>query len=147
MALVAEDAADRVRQLITIAKELTAYALSETEAIKSRRSPPEGRAAQDNNIQLANAFRMEMGHIEANPALVALAPKAELAKLKAACIALEAASSGHRDALAALKMVSEGLLQAMAEEVARQRGASAVYGAGGDTSQPKSLAVALDKRA
>lgn len=148
MAIVARDAADRVAQLIALAEDLTAFAQAEAAAIKARRAPTSS-AAQEDKIRLANAFRLEMSHLEADPSLIAGAPKADLKRLKDACAALEQASVAHRDALEALKHVSEGLLQAMAEEVARQRGAAgARYGAqGGMQPSAGSPAVALDKRA
>ncbi len=146
MALAAADAADRVAQLISIAETLTQFAASECAAIKARRPPPAG-GAQSEMVRLANAFRMEMGHLEADPSLVAGAPKAQLTRLRLACQALEKSTSAHRDALSALKRVSEGMMQAMAEEVARQRGAGAGYGAAGAAAHSPTLAVALDKRA
>jgi hypothetical protein len=146
MAIAAKDGADRVAQLITIAQTLTTFAEAETAAIAARRAPSKD-ADQGEMIRLANAFRIEMGHIDADPSLIATAPKAYLGRLRRACTALEKATAAHRDALAALKLVSEGLLQAMAEEVARQRGAGANYGAAGTTAPQPALAVALDKRA
>jgi hypothetical protein len=148
MAIIARDASDRVAQLIALAQDLTAFALAEVAAIQARRPPTSG-PAQEDKIRLANAFRLEMNHLEADPTLIAGAPKAELKRLKEACAALEQASAAHRDALDALKKVSEGLLQAMAEEAARQRTAAGTrYGAqGGLEPGAGAPAVALDKRA
>jgi hypothetical protein len=146
MALAARDAKDRVDQLIGIAETLTQFAQAECAAIKARKVPTPG-GAQEDMIRMANAFRMEMGHIDADPSLIAAAPKADLARLRRACADLETATAAHRDALEALKQVSEGLMQAMAEEVARQRGSGASYGANGALAASATPAIALDKRA
>jgi hypothetical protein len=148
MAIIARDAADRVAQLIALAEDLAAFAQAEAEAIKARRLPASG-AVQTEKIGLANVFRLEMSHLQADPSLIAKASKSDLKRLKEACASLEEASASHRDALEALKQVSEGLLQAMAEEAMRQKaGADARYSAqGGRQTSGGSPAVALDRRA
>jgi hypothetical protein len=54
-----------------------------------------------------------------------------MSELKRATETLHSAMADHENALNALKLVTEGLVQAMAEEVSRQRGAAPGYGASG----------------
>ena len=53
------------------------------------------------------------------------------ARLKTATLSLHEALAAHELELGALKVVTEGLVQAMAEEVSRQRGGGRSYGAHG----------------
>jgi hypothetical protein len=146
MALAAEDPTDRVGQLISAATNLIAFAKEETAAISARRAPL-SQARQEEKLRLANAFRFEMARIEKEPSLVLGAPRQDLTRLKDLCAQLKDAASAHRDALAAVKEISEGLVEALAQEAARQKGSAPSYGATGTFAAPNPGAVALDKRA
>jgi hypothetical protein len=54
--------------------------------------------------------------------------------------------ANHELALAAVKLVTEGLVHAMAEEVVRQRGGDAHYGATGELVAPNGLGAAVVDR-
>ncbi len=138
MALLADDPKDRVEQLLLITERLTALISLETARIEARQPPLEGAEADERN-RLANAYRLELARIKHDPALVAGAPAPLLARLRAETEALQTLLAGHDRALSAVKAVVEGLVQSMAEEVARQRGGGGGYGAHGgvqNTSGP-----------
>ncbi|MGE0595706.1 MAG: flagellar basal body protein [Hyphomonadaceae bacterium] len=147
MALIADDAADRAEQLLLITERLTALVLEETRRIEARTPPLQGAEAEEKN-RLANAYRLELARIKHDRTLIDGAPAAMLAKLRAQTEHLHAVLADHETALGAVKLVAEGLVQAMAEEVTRQRGGARGYSAQGSLAAPGGPAPAvLDRNA
>lgn len=147
MALIAEDGADRAEQLLLLSGRLRELIEQETVRIEAREPPLDGAAAEEKN-RLANAYRLELARIKHDRTLLAGAPPALIAQLKAATVRLDAALSQHEVALGAVKLVAEGLVQAMAEEVARQRTGARGYGAHGGLDSPSAPGAAvLDRSA
>jgi hypothetical protein len=147
MSLIAADAADRAEQLIVLTERLTALIVDETGRIEARQPSP-GADALAEKERLANAYRLEMARIQEEPALLSGAPAARLSALKRASAALREALGAHTVALGAVKAVSEGLMQAMAEEIALQRAAARPYASDGAHSRaPGPQPVALDRSA
>jgi hypothetical protein len=147
MALIADDAKDRVEQLLLVTERLTALIAAETRRIDAREPPLEGAEAEE-KARLANTYRLELARIKQDPALIETAPPALLAQLRQATVALHKELAAHEAALNAVKLVAEGLVQAMAEEVVRQRGADAQYSAKAELVAPKGLGSAvLDRSA
>lgn len=68
-----------------------------------------------------NAYRLELARVKQEPSLIDPAPPALLVQLRAKTVRLHEALAAHEIALGAVKLITEGLVQAMAEEVARQR--------------------------
>jgi len=146
MALIADDAKDRAEQLLLITERLTGLAEAETRRIEAREAldPAESEEKQ----RLANAYRLELARIKQDPSLIESAPPALLTQLRASTVTLNEALARHELALGAVKLVTEGLVQAMAEEVVRQRGGDAAYGASGELVAPNGLGPAvLDRSA
>ncbi|MCA8885983.1 MAG: hypothetical protein KDA35_05130, partial [Hyphomonadaceae bacterium] len=88
-------------------------------------------AATDEKNRLANAYRLELARIKQDSALIQAAPAALLDRLRLSTIALHKTLDAHELALNAVKVISEGLVHAMAEEVVRQRGSGANYSPSG----------------
>jgi hypothetical protein len=130
MALLADDARDRAEQLALITMRLTAMVAEETRRIDARQPPLEGAEAEEKN-RLANAYRLELARIKQEPALIQTAPAALLQLLKQHTLALHEQLAKHAISLNAVKVVSEGLVHAMAEEIVRQRNGASNYGARG----------------
>lgn len=135
MALIAENAADRAQQLLLVTERLTAIITEETRRIDAREPPLDGEAA-DERQRLANAYRLEMARIRADRSMIESAPPALLDQLRTQTEALHLAFDRHEIALNGVKIVTEGLVQAMAEEIVRQQAGSANYGAGGAIEAP-----------
>jgi hypothetical protein len=147
MALVADHPADRAAQLTLATERLTALIEAETARIEAREALPEGAEAEEKN-RLANAYRLELARIKQEPDLIRDAPAKSLDILKQRTLVLHETLARHEMALNAVKLVSEGLVQAMAEEVVRQRSGATNYGAKGALSTPAAPASAiLDRRA
>ncbi|MBI1188063.1 MAG: flagellar basal body protein [Alphaproteobacteria bacterium] len=130
MALIADDAADRAGQLLALTERLIAILREETALIEARKPLPNGDAAEE-KARLVNAYRLEMARIKAEPALITGAAPTMHAALRRATEALNEALAAHTLALEAVKILSEGLVQAIAEEVARHTTGAGAYGADG----------------
>lgn len=142
MALIADDAKDRAEQLLAATERLTVLIGEETRRIDAREPPLTGAEAEEKN-RLANAYRLELARIKQDPSLIEGAPPALLSQLKQSTLALHEALGAHDVALSAVRAVTEGLVQALAEEVVRQRGGGANYGAGGTPVGPSGPSPAI----
>ena len=129
MALIADDATHRVEQLLLMTERLAALAAEDTRRIEAREPLIEAETEEKN--RLANAYRLELARIKQDHALIQAAPPALLEQLRRSTVALHKTLDTHELALNAVKLVSEGLVHAMAEEVVRQRGSGANYSAKG----------------
>ena len=105
----------------------------------------EGAEADEKN-RLANAYRLELARIKQEPSLIQAAPQPLLQKLRARTEALHAHLAKHELSLNAVKIISEGLVQAMAEEIVRQRNSAANYSAQGGHTTPVSPTPAVVDR-
>lgn len=146
MSLAATDAADRVEQLIALTEQLTRRLKSEAEAFESKHLA-EFAAGQEETGRLANLYRRESARVKADPSLVAGAPPARRAKLAELTEAFETALARHAVALDAARILTEGLVQAVATEVAASRARGTGYGAGGKAAGGDARAVTLNRRA
>jgi hypothetical protein len=150
MALAAETAADRVDQLIILTERLTELVATQALAFEQHR-PQEAAGGIEETSRLANLYRHESAKVRANPQLIAGAPLAERTRLTRATEAFDAVLARQARALEAAKTVTEGLVRAIAEEVAaqRQRGAPDGYGSNGErTAKPvDGSAITLNRRA
>lgn len=146
MSLAVRDAGDRVEQLITLTEQLTRRLAAEAQAFKSRRLA-DFAAGQEETARLANLYRRETTRVKADPSLVAGAPQARRARLIELTEAFETALARHAIALEAAKTLTEGLVHAIAGEVAAGRAVGSGYGAGGKASGGDARAVTLNRKA
>jgi hypothetical protein len=123
-------AAERADQLLAMARRLIVLVEREVEAMKARRL--DGASADfEEKERLAHAYRLEIGHIKANPDLLAGISNDQKLALRDASSQLEALLTAHAATLAAMKDVTEGLVRSIATEVAIARSAPAGYGRSG----------------
>jgi hypothetical protein len=147
MALIADDCRDRAEQLIALTERLTALVSEEAARIDARMPPLEGALADEKN-RLANAYRLELARIKQEPTLIDAAPPHLLTQLRQRTVLLHESLAAHETALNAVKLISEGLVHAMADEVARQRGAGGGYGANGVIETPSGpIPTIIDRNA
>ena len=147
MALSATDAGDRVQQLIILTERLTELIALEAQAFEQHR--PQDAAAQiEETSKLANLYRHESARVRANPGLVSAAPLAQRTRLIRATEAFDAVLARQGRALEAAKTVTEGLVRAIAEEVASKRATGTGYGQGGVAAPAASAtSITLNRRA
>jgi len=141
-----DDARARVEQLTELTERLTALIAFQAKAFESHR-PQDAAARLDEVARLANFYRHESAEVRQNPALVSAAPAALRQKLIRATEAFEAVMARQGRALAAAKTVTEGIVRAVAEEVAAQRNAGAGYGPGARTATASATAITLNRHA
>jgi hypothetical protein len=145
MPLQADTPADRADQLCALTERLTVLLDAETKLIQAQQ-PPLGGEEGEEKARLANLYRQEMSRIAADRGLIRSAPAPTLARLRTLTERFRTALSTHERALLGVKQVSEGLVKAIAEEVARVRGGGAGYGASGGYAQSGSAGAALAVR-
>lgn len=147
MAISATDAADRVDQLIVLTERLTELIALDAQAFEQRR-PQDAAANIEETSRLANVYRHELARVRANPALIAGAPLAQRTRLIRATEAFDAVLARQGRALEAAKTVTEGIVKAIADEVASKRATGTGYGQGGVAAPAASAtSITLNKRA
>jgi hypothetical protein len=146
MALSAETAGDRVEQLILLTERLTELVALEAQAFENRR-PQDAALHVGETSKLANIYRHESARVRANPDMVATASLSQRTRLIRATEAFDAVLARQGRALEAAKTVTEGLVRAIAEEVANQRQKGVSYDAGGIAQAAGATAITLNQRA
>src|ERR1700751_2856111 len=120
MALAANDAADRVDQLIILTERLTEVVAKQCQSFEQHR-PQDAATLMEEANRLANLYRHESTRVRADPSLVMSAPPEIRQQMTQATEAFDAVLARHGRAVMAAKFVTEGLVRAIAEEVASQR--------------------------
>ena len=148
MAIHASDADDRVDQLIILTNRLTDLIAKEAQAFEARR-PQEAAQYIDETAKLANLYRHESLRVRHNPDLIAGVSAEKRRRLVRATEAFDAVLARQGRAVTAAKTVTEGLVRAIAEEVASQREQKSTYGSDGQSSAPagSSTAITLNRTA
>jgi hypothetical protein len=146
MSLAAEDAGDRARQLAALTERLTDLIAADTRAFEARR-PQDAAARMGETSELANLYRHESLRVRQDPSLLVGASLEERRRLVRATEAFEAVLSRHGRAIEAAKSITEGLVHAIANEVAAARASGTGYGAGGRRIAGDASSVTLNQRA
>lgn len=146
MSLSTTSAADRVEQLISLTERLTERLAAEAAAFEAK-DLTRFAAGQADTAELANLYRREVVKVKADPSLVAAAPAARRQALAEATRAFEATTARHAVALEAARSLTEGLVQAIATEVAASRARGAGYGPSAQAASGDARAVTLNRRA
>jgi hypothetical protein len=141
-----QDGAQRARDLIALTERLTGLMAAQAQAFEARR-PQEAARTLEESGQLSNAYRHESMKVRENPALLAGAPLELRRRLVAATEAFDAVLARHARALNAVKSVTEGLVQAVANEVASQRTSGTGYGPGAKAYAGDARAITLNRQA
>jgi hypothetical protein len=143
MAIAAIDADDRVHQLTLLTERLTDLIAKEAQAFETHR-PHEAAQYVEETAKLANVYRHESMRVRANVALVEAARPELRQRLLRATEAFDAVLARQARAVNAARTVTEGLIHAVAQEIANQRSAPATtYGAGGMVNDRPSMGAAI----
>ena len=150
MALAANDAAERVDQLIILTERLTDVMARQSQCFEEHR-PQDAAGLMEEASRLANLYRHESARVRADVDLIRGAPVDLRRKLVGATEAFDVVLARHGRAVAAAKFVTEGLVRTIAEEVAGQRERLSGYGPGARTaasaSSAAATAITLNRRA
>lgn len=136
----------RVRQLLDLTRRLTERLSAETRAFEEGR-PQDVAVSLAETQEMANLYRRDSGHVKANPALLSEAPLSERKALMEATRAFDAVLTRHAGAVEAARKISEGLVRAIAHEVAAARTPAAAYAADGRAALGDGRAVAFNRKA
>jgi hypothetical protein len=142
----ADLATARVRQLLELTRRLTERLATETRAFEEGK-PQKVAASLAETQEMANLYRRDSGHVKANPALLAGAVATERMALIDATRAFEAVLARHASAVEAARKISEGLVRAIAHEVAAARTPASAYAADGRAAMGDGRAVAFNRKA
>lgn len=149
MAIAARDAQDRVDQLIVLTERLTALVAAQAQAFEEHR-PKDAAGMLEETSKLANIYRHESARVRADPTLISGAPADQRTRLVRATEAFDAVLARQGRALDAARKVSEGLVRAIADEVADQREKTSAYGPSGSQARGRrdgGKAITLNRRA
>jgi hypothetical protein len=147
MTATPEDTAERVEQLILLTERLTRLVADQAKSFEARR-PQDAAVHIEETGRLANLYRHESARIRGNPSLIFAADPAQRIRLTRATEAFDAVLARQARAVGAMKTVTEGLVRAIAEEVASQRNKGSSYGPGAlQTPTAAATAITLNKRA
>ena len=140
---------ERMEPMIRLTERLTELIALQASAFEARR-PQDAAVHLDETARLANTYRHEAARFRQARDQLLGAPLALRRRLMQATEAFDAVMARHERALYAAKTVTEGLVHAIAEEVANQRTANAGYGPSGARAVAPAgatSAIALNQRA
>lgn len=140
------DAEARVDALIQLTERLTDLISSECRAFEAHR-PQDALKTLDETSRLANVYRLESQKVRADRSLVEGAPMAKRVRLVRATEAFDAVLARHGRALKAAKVVTEGLVKAVADEIASKRVTGAGYGANAAAVNAPATSLTLNRSA
>lgn len=140
---------DRIEQMIRLTERLTQLLVEQATAFEAKR-PQDAAVNMDETARLANAYRHEAQRLRGALGEIEQAPLAQRRRLLRVTEAFDAVVARHGRALMAAKTITEGLVQAIAREVTKQRTAGAGYGPSGShkpTPNSAGAAITLNQRA
>ncbi len=146
MSLAAADGEDRARQLLALTDRLTQRLLDEVGAFEARR-PHLVAGSAGETLRLANLYRHESARIRQEPDLLAAAPRELKGRLIVATERFQSTLKRHAEAVAAARVITEGLIHAVAQEVASRRSRGAGYGPSARAALGDASAITLNRRA
>lgn len=131
--------------MVELTERLTLLLAEQARAFEQHR-PQDAAAALPEVTRLTADYRAGSAHVRADPGLAKAASPQLRARLLAATEAFEAVLQRQGRALAASKTITEGVVKAVAEEIAAQRSIGQGYGPGA-TRRPLATAITLNQRA
>ena len=131
--------------IIELTETLTALLADQARAFEQHR-PQDAAASLPEVTRLATLYREGSAKVRAQPQVVAAAPPALRQKLLRATEGFEAVLERQGRAVAASKTITEGLVKAIADEIAAKRAQTQAYGPAGARKQA-ALTIALDRQA
>lgn len=135
-----------VDQLIQLTQTLTRSLAADAAAFEARR-PQEASQRMAETARLANLYRHETSRLRGDNSPVRGASAERRQRLRQATEVFEVTLARHGRALHAAHVVTEGLVKAIAEEVARSRASGSGYGPGARPAPPQATSLTLNQRA
>jgi len=140
---------ERMEPMIRLTEQLTRLIAAQAVAFEAGR-PQDAAGSMEETASLANLYRREAALFRQAKGELSGMPADLRRRLTRATEAFDAVMARQERALLAAKTVTEGLVHAIAQEVANQRSANAGYGPSGARSlgpPGAASAIALNQRA
>ncbi|MFI4976097.1 MAG: flagellar basal body protein [Caulobacterales bacterium] len=131
--------------LIALTERLTELLADQARAFEQHR-PQDAAATLEEVTRLANRYRADSAVVKSSPEMFRDAPAAARQRLLRATEAFESVLERQGRALAASKTITEGLVRAIAQEIASKR-AGASYGPTAAALPGSATAITLNQRA
>jgi len=144
--MTAEMASLRIQRLLNLTEGLTQRLENEMALVRAHRAA-DMAAGMAETAELANQYRRESAQIKADPSLIASASMDGKKALIAATEAFDEILARHSETVEAARRISEGVVRAIATDVASNRALGTGYGASGQAAQGDGRAVALNRTA
>lgn len=145
--LAAANGAERTQALLNLTTRLTDLIVSETRMFQAFR-PQDAVSLQAEKTKLAAIYRTEVSRAGREPSRFSGASQAIKLALRKATEIFHTALTENGHAVGAARLVTEGVVKAIADEAARQRTAGGGYGPGaGHTSGSAGFALAINQTA
>jgi hypothetical protein len=125
--IYAKDGSDRAGQLLTLTLRLHDRLQAETEALETHQAQNILSGIEETR-ELSNLYRFETARVKKDPSLLDGISGSQKAELKSATEAFQSLLERHAKAVEAAKVVTEGLIAAVAAEASRNQQANATYG-------------------
>ena len=146
MAISAQTGQERAEQLLALTLHLKKRIQAEYESLKAHR-PEQLKETIDDTRQLSNMYRYETLRIQSDPSLLAGVTKETRKALIEATEGFQALLNDHAILVNASKTVTEGLIQAIANEVNRHKQNLKTYGPKSKTAPPDLQSLNLGRLA
>ena len=142
---VADKTVAGLMAMIELTEKLTRLLAEQARAFEQHR-PQDAAVDIEEVSRLSNQYRAASAHIRGQPGLYESAPLDVRRRLLRATEAFDAVLQRQGRALAASKTVTEGLVRAIAEEIATKRNVGRAYGPGA-TRRQVATAITLNRHA
>ncbi len=136
----------RINQMTELTQILTARLVKECKDFEDNR-PLEAAKTLDETSRLANIYRHESQRLREAPHVLAETSLPARQSLITATEAFDAVLARHGRAVESAKFVTEGLVRAIAEEVASSRPTGSGYGPGAQSSKVNATSLTLNRSA
>jgi hypothetical protein len=125
--IYAKDGSDRAEQLLTLTLRLHGRLQTEAEALEAHQAQ-DILAGIEETRDLSNLYRFETAKVKKDPTLLDGISGKQKTALRTATEAFQDLLIRHAKAVEAAKVVTEGLISAIAAEAGRSQQANATYG-------------------
>lgn len=137
---------DRINQMTELTQILTGRLVKECKDFEDNK-PLEAAKTLDETTRLANMYRHESQRLREASHLLKEATVGARLNLIKATEAFDAVLARHGRAVESAKIITEGLVRAIAEEVASSRPTGAGYGPGAQSAMARATALTLNRSA
>ena len=146
MALSANSGSERARQLITLTQRLGERLVQETISLEAHR-PQDIYTGIEETRQLSNMYRHESLRIKMDKSLLEGITPAEKRELREATELFQARLHRYELAVNAARLVTEGIIEAVAKDLNAIRSRGMTYGARGRTIEAPTQSLNYGKSA